>query len=123
MERKSSILEMARGSIMEQVDIEVEKIIANILDLNTDPKKKRTLKLTVDFVPSAERCQVVVTANAKSVVQPNNAIQTSLYVGIEPKTGEIHAAEMTPNIPGQAAFDDTEEEEPRTLKMVEGGRR
>lgn len=43
METKS-ILEMARGEIMEQVDIEVGKIVDNILDLNTDPK--RYMKLT-----------------------------------------------------------------------------
>ena len=52
-----SILEMAQGAIMEQVDAEVGKIVDNILDLNTESKKKRTLTLTVDFTPSSDRTQ------------------------------------------------------------------
>lgn len=36
-----NILESARGAIMEQVDIEVGKIVQNILDPNTSYKKKR----------------------------------------------------------------------------------
>lgn len=38
--QKASILEAAHGAIMEQVDIEVGKIIANILDPNTSETKK-----------------------------------------------------------------------------------
>ena len=38
METKS-ILEMAKGAILERVDYEVPRIIENILDPNTDFKK------------------------------------------------------------------------------------
>ncbi len=36
----TSILEMARGAIMEQVNVETAKIVANILDPNTAATKK-----------------------------------------------------------------------------------
>ena len=120
---QSSILEMARGAIMEQTDIEVGKIIGNILDLNTDSKKKRTLSLTVDFIPSSERTQVVITATAKCKLQPNNAIQTSLFVGVNASTGELCATEMVPNVPGQIGLDGSTQEEAKILKMVVGGNR
>lgn len=106
---KASILEMARGAIMEQVNGEVGKIVDNIIDINTEAKKKRQLVVTVDFVPSSDRSVVNVTASAKSKLQPANSIQTSLYVGVDGKTGEVVATEMTPNIPGQVSFDSDEE--------------
>lgn len=114
---KASILEMARGAIMEQVDVEVSKIVDNIIDVNTEPKKKRQLVLTVDFVPSADRTVVSIAATAKSKLQPLNAIQTSLYVGVDSSTGEITATEMTPNIAGQVDLMGEEAEEARTLKI------
>ena len=115
---KASILEMARGAIMEQVDYEVGKIVDNIVDVNTEPKKKRQLVLTVDFTPSADRTVVVVSATAKSKLQPLNAIQTSLFVGVDGKTGEVTATEMTPNGAGQVDFSGEEAEEARELKIT-----
>ena len=114
---KASILEMARGAIMEQVDVEVSKIVDNIIDVNTDPKKKRSLVLTIEFVPSADRTVVAVSSTAKSKLQPPNAIQTSLFVGADAKTGEITATEMTPNIAGQINLMGEEAEEARALKI------
>ena len=113
----SSILEMARGAILEQVNVEVGRIVENILDPNTEAKKKRTLTLTVDFTPSADRTTIVVSANAKSKLLANNAIQTSLYVGADARTGEVMATELVPNIPGQMSFDGENEEEPKSIKI------
>lgn len=121
MSEAKSILEMARGAIMEQVDIEVGKIVENILDLNTDPKKKRTLQLTVDFTPTQDRSQVAINATAKSKLQPNNAIQTTIYVGADSSTGEIQAVEMVAQVPGQQSFNGSVQEEPKILKIA-GGR-
>lgn len=122
MVETSSILEMAQGAIMEQVNMEVGKIVDNILDPNTDAKKKRQLNLVVDFAPSADRSTVVITATAKSKLLPNNAIQTTLFVGANGQTGEIQAVEMVPQVPGQQAFDGTVQEEPRILKIAGGMR-
>lgn len=120
MAETKSILEMAQGAIMEQVNVEVSKIVDNILDLNTDPKKKRTLSLTVDFIPTQDRSQVAINATAKSKLLPNNAVQTTIYVGADSKTGEIQAVEMVPQIPGQQSFDGSVQEEPKILKIVGG---
>ena len=121
MEQQSSVLEMAQGAIMEQVDSEVVNIMDNIQDLNTDPSKKRTLTLTVDFIPYADRKQIVIKAVAKSKLMPCNPVQTTLYCGVDGKTGEVSAIELTPNIPGQTNINGDEQEQPKTLKMVVGG--
>lgn len=115
---KASILEMAKGAIMEQVNGEISKIVDNIIDPNTEAKKKRQLVLTIDFLPSADRSVVSVSASAKCKLQCANSIQTSLYVGVNGSTGEIIATEMTPNVTGQTSFSGKEEEEPIILKMA-----
>ena len=122
MNEAKSILEMAQGAIMEQVNVEVSRIVDNILDPNTDAKKKRQLVLTVDFTPSSDRSAVVVSATAKSKLLPNNAIQTTLYVGADASTGEIQAVEMVPQIPGQQGFDGSIQQEPKIMKIAGGMR-
>ena len=122
MVETSSILEMAQGAIMEQVNMEVSKIVDNILDPNTTATKKRQLNLVVDFAPSADRSTVVITATAKSKLLPNNSIQTTLYVGADSRTGEVQAVEMVPQIPGQQSFSGEVQEEPKILKIAGGMR-
>ena len=51
MQDKKSILEMARGAFVERVDLEMAKVIDNILDANTKPTAKRKLTLTIEFQP------------------------------------------------------------------------
>lgn len=121
MSDTSSILEMAKGAIMEQFDVEVGKVIGNILDPNTEPSKKRSITLTVEFTPSADRQNVTVTANAKSKLLPNNAVKTALYIGADANSGEVQAYELVPNVPGQLAFDGAEQEEPKHFKITAGG--
>lgn len=50
-----SILQMARGAFQERVDLEMAKVIDNILDPNTKPTQKRKLTLTIEFTPDDDR--------------------------------------------------------------------
>lgn len=58
--KRDSILSMAQGAIEEKVDYEVSRVIDNILDLNTDPKAKRKITITLVFQPDAERKHIVM---------------------------------------------------------------
>lgn len=42
-DNRKSIVEMAMGAIQERADYEMSKIIDNIIDVNTNPTKKRQL--------------------------------------------------------------------------------
>lgn len=41
---KSSIMEFNGGAILERIDLELDKVLKNIADLNTDPVKPRKIK-------------------------------------------------------------------------------
>lgn len=118
MEAKNqkSILEMARGAIMERADYEMAAIIANIQDINTSPTKERVLTLTVKFKPDAERQQIGVNVVAKSKLEPTNPVTTSLYLSGEGENAQV--VEMVPSIPGQQAIDGSEQAEPSTLRLI-----
>lgn len=65
MNSQKSILEMARGALMERADYELERVIENILDANTPPDKKRKLTVTLELTPSGNRSMVAISASAK----------------------------------------------------------
>jgi len=111
-----SILELARGAILERADYEMKKILDNITDVNTKAGKKRTLTLTVEFLPDDERVTVNVRAVAKSKLEPTNAVSTSLYITGD-ANGEISAVEMVPQVPGQTALSGEEQAQPNVLRL------
>lgn len=113
---QKSILEMARGAIMERADYEMAAIVKNIQDVNTNPTKERVLTLTVKFKPDTERQQIAVNVIAKSRLEPTNPVTTSLYL-----TGDgdkVQAVEMVPQIPGQQSIFGEEQGEPSVLRLV-----
>ena len=112
-----SIVQMARGAIEERIDLEMTKVLENILDTNTKATAKRKLTVTFEIQPDDERRTLSVAATAKSTLAPTNPVATALYVG---KVGEeIQAVEMTAQIPGQAdLFGGEQEETPAQLKLV-----
>ncbi|MBS7221409.1 MAG: hypothetical protein KH033_08700 [Clostridiales bacterium] len=111
-----SIVQMARGAIEERIDLEMTKVLENILDTNTKATAKRKLTVTFEIQPDDERQTLAVAATAKSTLAPTNPVATALYVG---KVGEeIQAVEMTAQIPGQADLFGGEQETPAQLKLV-----
>lgn len=115
--QRQSILDMARGAIKERTDYEMAKILDNILDPNTSATKKRTLSLTVEFIPDNDRVQIGVRVVAKSKLEPTNPVITSLYIAGD-GNGEITALEMVPQVPGQMDMNGSEQEEPHILRLV-----
>lgn len=101
-----NVLELARGAIMEQIDIELRKVVENLTDPNTDWKAARSLEIKLTFKNNNEGRQIVdVRAQAKAKTVPNNAIVATLIT--EQRPDGPHAAEYnTPGqIPGQASID------------------
>lgn len=111
-----SIVQMAKGAIEERIDLEMTRILENILDTNTKATAKRKLTVTFEIQPDDERSTLSVSASAKSTLAPTNPVATALYVG---KAGdEIQAVEMTAQIPGQTDIFGGEQEIPAQLKLV-----
>lgn len=114
---KSSILQMAKGAIQERVDYEVAKVIDNILDVNTDAKKKRKITLTIELAPDENRQFISLSASAKSTLAPVVPIGTTLGIAAD-WNGEMVIVETVPQIPGQMNLDGGVQEAPKLLKLA-----
>jgi hypothetical protein len=109
---EKSVLEMAKGALIEQVNAEFAKIGANILDLNTDPKKARKMTLTIIFKSDENREFIGWEAQAKSTLAPIMPVTTRFFLGKD-KDGKHVATEITRDDPNQVhIFDEQEDGQP-----------
>lgn len=115
---KKSILEMARGAFLEQVDYEMSKVIDNILDPNTKATGKRRMTVTMEMIPDDSRMNISVGFSTKLTLVPANTLTTSLSVWSDGATGEMCVVENVPQIPGQMALNGAEQEYPPQLKII-----
>ena len=107
---------MARGAIMEKVDVELDRVMQNIMDPNTPPKAKRRITLTLDFLPAENRARIDMKAHCKSALAPN--IETSTAICItKGRQGELLVAELLPQIPGQLDVDGNEAPTPAFARI------
>ena len=105
---KLTIENLYGGGVVERLHEELEKVIANICDPNTPAKKKRKVKLEISISPNEMRNMAEVLVTASSVLAPPEAIETSIYIGADPRTGEVAASEITSGEnPLQHTFPDT----------------
>ncbi len=115
---KKSILEMARGAFMERADYEVERLVENILDENTNPTAKRKLTLTATFTSDSRRENYAVSFEVKTTLAPTTPVMTSLYFAGRDSEGIPQVVEMTPQVPGQVDIAGNEQELPPMLRIV-----
>lgn len=113
---KKSVLEMARGAIMEKVDVEIDRVMGNIMDPNTPPKAKRRITLTLDFMPSDNRQRIDMRASCKSTLAPYIETSTALCI-TKGRKGELLLTELLPQIPGQLDVDGGEAPEPAFARI------
>ena len=116
--QKVSILQMVNGAIRERVDYEVKKVIDNILDVNTEAKAKRKIKLTIELKPDDSRQVISLAASAKSELAPVTPVGTSMVITAD-GNGEMMIAEVVPQVPGQLNMEGGEQVAPKLLKLAQ----
>lgn len=114
-QESTSIIEMARGAVIERIDLEMFRVMENVQDLNTEPSKTRSITIKVAFKPDNSRENIKVSYQVQSSLAPAAPIETSLYAGM--RKGKIFAVENIPQIPGQMALNNTEQEPPRLVAL------
>ncbi len=114
---KVSLLQAMQGAINERVDYEMQKVVDNILDVNTEAKKKRTLTVILELTPDEDRRLISLDVSTKSKLQPVKPISSSLVLGPD-ANGEVQLAEWVNEIPGQMDTDGNEQPEPKIMKLA-----
>lgn len=97
---------MSNGGVQEKFEQELKKVTENILDPNTDAKKKRTVTITLTYQPNENRDAISVYSEIKSKLVPQEGVSTTLLVGRNTDTGSIEANELKSGAKGQTYMDD-----------------
>lgn len=96
---------IANGGLQEKLNNELARVIENILDPNTDPTVKREVSIKLVLKPNDQRNSVDTIMEVKSKLAPQVKLSTTILVGQNYETGEIHANELLSAMPGQTFFD------------------
>jgi hypothetical protein len=83
---------LQRGAMNELFLYHLEKVLENVMDINTDLKKKRQINLKVSIWPRDEKREIVnCEIVCDSRLAPENPIVSSLSIGHERIEGELRA--------------------------------
>lgn len=85
---------LSGGALVERIQEEISKAIANITDPNTPAKKPRTITMKMVIKPNEQRNIAEVTVTTSSTLCPPTPIETGIYIGVDPKTGAVGASEF-----------------------------
>jgi hypothetical protein len=93
-EQRTTLANLAKGAAMELFDIELEKVLENIDDINRDPKKARELDIVIKFVPTETQGIVLVKVGTKLKLSSFNEIKTHISYGRNEHTKQMEAYEI-----------------------------
>lgn len=85
-----------KGAVIERVNVELEKVLQNILDPNTKAKAKRSVLLKITLTPSESREIAEVEIATESKLAPMTPLETAISLGMDRK-GTVDASELGPD--------------------------
>ena len=129
MAEKLTLASMCAGGVQERIDRALAKISDNILDLNTDAKKKRVLDVKITLTPNEDdREDVSVEVQTSVKLAPEMGLKTQLFINKDFRSGVTTLTEHSKGaIKGQLTLDDcgmsmnpeeVEEENPVTAEEL-----
>ena len=98
-----SVFDLLEGGVRELAELNLQRVLENIRDVNTDAKKTRTLTVTMKFLANDDRDTVNVDISVDSKTAPIKAVATTLDIGED--CGQTVAVERPKYTPGQLRID------------------
>ncbi len=78
---KISLDNLAGGAAVERFNVELAKVLENILDENMEPTKKRSITLKVHFKPSRDRDHASMEVDCSATLAPIASFESTAYIG------------------------------------------
>lgn len=81
-EQMTSLDRIGDGAALQLFELELQRVLKNLMDVNTDPKVKRSITLKFNFTTNDARnhAQVEIVAGAPKLA-PVKPLETSLLIG------------------------------------------
>ncbi len=108
--------ELMDGALTERFNHEMERVLNNVFDQNTNPKAKRQIQIVIDIAPNERRDAAEFKVDVKSKIAPPVAIAQTVILH-QDDDGNVTATEMTTQIPGQIDFEGNTQALPRVVEF------
>lgn len=105
MKKIVDLSNIANGAADEKFNQELQKVLENIADPNTEAKKARKITLTFTLTGNEKRNLANVEVQAKSTLVPAKEVGTELIIDYD-QDGSVTGAELKSGIPGQTYVND-----------------
>lgn len=76
-----SLANLGEGAVIEAFDTELQRVLQNIVDPNTDAKQAREITLKVKIKPDSERSIGMVSIVATSKLAPAKPVESTILIG------------------------------------------
>lgn len=96
--------ELMDGALTERFNYEMERVLQNVFNVNTDPKRKRQIQIVIDISPNERRDAAEFKVDVKSKLAPPMAVAQTVMI-YQDDDGNVTATEITNQIPGQIDMD------------------
>lgn len=91
---------ICNGALQEVFDYELEKVLANIKDINADTKTARKLTIEITLKPNEKRNIADVDFKVKHTEAPTLGFASTILIGDKIK-GKTEVEEIGGSLPGQ----------------------
>lgn len=89
----------AGGELSRQINRDIEAVMRNVVDPNTDVKAKRKITVMIEFKPNEQRNFITTNVNSKPTLAPALGAVTALGVQQDLTSGAIDVAEIGSKMP------------------------
>lgn len=111
----------AGGVLKEKFNTELQKVLDNIADPNTDFKKTRKISLEIVFKANEDRDLAEVDIKSKATIVEAKATTTKVVIGKDLETGRVEASEFKNQLAGQLAMNIPDSEETNEIEENSSG--
>lgn len=94
----------ADGAVAERFNLELQRVLENFADLNTDPTAKRKINLVVTLAGDEARDVILVNVQAKTTLAPAKKLETKIIMDFDEK-GQVIGQELKSGVKGQTFVD------------------
>ena len=87
---RTTLETIANGAVREQFADALLKVLANVDDINTEPKQKRKITIEIEFQPDGSRQSMETSVRVKTKLAPIRNVESVIFVVRDPH-GEVFA--------------------------------
>lgn len=102
---KINLETFANGALAEKTNIELQKVMDNIFDPNTDATKVRKVTITLTLKADEKREIIATNVDTKCTLVAAKGVATTMLLGTD-TSGKVVGRELASGAPGQTYFTD-----------------